>query len=45
MMAERVLGIWNGADCDGIEGGSGGSLMGAGSVRRGASRRGSTCLR
>lgn len=45
IMASRVVGMVKGANWDGIEGGSGGSFEGVERTRRGASRRGSTCLR
>lgn len=44
MTSSRVSGIVKGFDCGGMEGGNGGSSDGAGRVRRGASRRGSTCF-
>ena len=44
-MSSRVFGIVNGAGWGGMDGGRGGSSCGAGKVGRGASRRGSTCLR
>ena len=45
IISSSVLGIVKGVDWRGIEGGSGGSLAGAERTPRGASRRGSTCLR
>jgi len=45
MVSSSVVGMVNGASCDGIDGGSGGSDFGADRERRGASRRGSTRLR
>jgi len=45
MISSNVSGIVKGSDWRGIEGGSGGSFDGAERTRRGASRRGSTCLR
>ena len=44
-MASRVVGMLKGAGWGGIVGGSGGSFEGVERMRRGASRRGSTCLR
>ena len=44
IMASRVFGILKGSDWRGIMKGNGGSLEGAGSAGRGASRRGSTCF-
>ena len=45
MRSGRVVGMVKRLDCAGIEGGRGGSLDGAGTVRRGASRSGSTFFR
>ena len=44
-VSSRVFGIVKGCACDGTGLGRGGSLDGVGRTRRGASRRGSTCLR
>ncbi len=45
MVSSRVSGMWKGAGWGGIVLGRGSNLLGAGNERRGASRRGSTCLR